>query len=185
MRSVILYIIYFSLLQAFALHESLEKEFLALACLCEAVICCRVTPLQKVRFYTIGCPPVWISGLVFSDKTTQTRTMWSWWKAVQFLFLALICFLFARYVLKVEEWSSQLIFQFKQLQRRSLKKSGLQWDSNPWPPRYRCDALPTELWSHIIGSEVNLLSSYLPWGVNDVKYIWSNSYIWTAVVDES
>ena len=23
----------------------------------------------------------------------------------------------------------------------------LQWDSNPWPPRYRCDALPTELWS--------------------------------------
>ena len=25
-------------------------------------------------------------------------------------------------------------FQFKQLQRRSLKKSGLQRDSNPWPP---------------------------------------------------
>ena len=23
----------------------------------------------------------------------------------------------------------------------------LQRDSNPWPPRYRCDALPTELWS--------------------------------------
>ncbi|XP_078379616.1 phospholipid-transporting ATPase ID-like isoform X2 [Oculina patagonica] len=32
---------------AFALHESLEKEFLSLACLCKAVICCRVTPLQK------------------------------------------------------------------------------------------------------------------------------------------
>ena len=32
-------------------------------------------------------------------------------------------------------WSSQLIFQFKQLERRSLKKSGLQRDSNPWPPR--------------------------------------------------
>ncbi len=30
-----------------------------------------------------------------------------------------------------EEWSSQLIFQFKQLERRSLKKSGLQRDSNP------------------------------------------------------
>ena len=44
-----------------------------------------------------------------------------------------------------EEWSSQLIFQFKQLEWRSLKKSGLQRDSNPWPPRYRCDALPTEL----------------------------------------
>lgn len=32
---------------AFALHESLEQEFLSLACLCKAVICCRVTPLQK------------------------------------------------------------------------------------------------------------------------------------------
>ena len=29
------------------------------------------------------------------------------------------------------------------------KKLGLQRDSNPWPPRYRCVALPTELWSHI------------------------------------
>ena len=44
-----------------------------------------------------------------------------------------------------EEWSSQWIFQLKQLERRSLKKSGLQRDSNPWPPRYRCDALPNEL----------------------------------------
>ena len=34
--------------------------------------------------------------------------------------------------------------QFKQLERRSLKKSGLQRDSNPQPLRYRCDALPTE-----------------------------------------
>ena len=42
-------------------------------------------------------------------------------------------------------------FQFKQLERRSLKKSGLQRDPNPWPPRYRCDALPTELWSHTLG----------------------------------
>ena len=24
----------------------------------------------------------------------------------------------------------------------------IQRDSNPWPPRYLCDALPTELWSH-------------------------------------
>ena len=51
-------------------------------------------------------------------------------------------------------WSSQLIFQFKQLRRRSLKKvrasTGFERDSNPWPPRYRCDALPTELWSHAL-----------------------------------
>ena len=53
---------------------------------------------------------------------------------------------------ETEEWSSQLIFQFKQLERRSLKKSGLQWDSNLWPLRYQCDALPTELWSHTLGA---------------------------------
>ena len=39
----------------------------------------------------------------------------------------------------------------KQLERGSLKKSGLQRGSNPWPPWCRCDALPTELWSHICG----------------------------------
>ena len=43
------------------------------------------------------------------------------------------------------------IFQFKQLERRSLKKTGFR-DSNPWPPRYRCDALPTQLWSHTLGA---------------------------------
>ena len=32
------------------------------------------------------------------------------------------------------------------------KKSGLQRDSNPWPPQYRCDALTTELWSHTLGA---------------------------------
>ena len=35
---------------------------------------------------------------------------------------------------------------------QAWKKSGLQRDSNPWPPRYRCDALPTELWSHTLGA---------------------------------
>ena len=33
--------------------------------------------------------------------------------------------------------------------KEAWKKSGLQRDSNPWPPRYRCDALPTELWSPV------------------------------------
>ena len=32
----------------------------------------------------------------------------------------------------------------KQLER-NLKKSRLQRNSKPWPPQYRCDALPTEL----------------------------------------
>src|SRR5690242_15865212 len=31
----------------FALEKDLEKTFLELACTCKAVICCRVSPLQK------------------------------------------------------------------------------------------------------------------------------------------
>ena len=59
-----------------------------------------------------------------------------------------IIHIWAAIVDQSEEWSSKLIFQFKRLEIRSLEKSGLQRDSNPWPPRYPCDALPTELWSH-------------------------------------
>ena len=84
-----------------------------------------------------------------------------------------------------EEWSSQYIFQFKQLERRSLKKSRLQRDSNPWPPRYRCDALPTELWSHTLGAKSIYWVHISREEWNDMKYRWNNSYIWTAVVDQS
>ena len=59
----------------------------------------------------------------------------------------------------------------------SWKKSGLQRDSNPWPLRYRCVALPTELWSHTLGARsiywVHI--SCEEW--NDVKYIWNNSFL--------
>ena len=48
-----------------------------------------------------------------------------------------IIYIWTPVVYESEEWSSQLIFQFKQLERRSLKRSGLRRDSNPWPPRYR------------------------------------------------
>ena len=34
-------------LQAYCLKPDLEMDFLELGCLCKAVICCRVTPLQK------------------------------------------------------------------------------------------------------------------------------------------
>lgn len=35
--------------QAYALDCSMELEFLETACMCKAVICCRVTPLQKAQ----------------------------------------------------------------------------------------------------------------------------------------
>jgi len=36
-------------MQTFALQEDLELNFLELASRCSAVICCRVTPLQKAK----------------------------------------------------------------------------------------------------------------------------------------
>ena len=71
-----------------------------------------------------------------------------------------------------EEWLAQLIFQFKQ-----LKKSGLQRDSNPRPPRHRCDALPTELWSHTSGARSIYWVRISREEWNDVKYVWNNSYL--------
>ena len=74
-----------------------------------------------------------------------------------------------------EEWSSQLInFQFKPLERRSLK---LQRDSNPWPPRYPCDALPTELWSHTLGARSieRVHISREEW--NDVRYLRNRKHV--------
>ena len=55
--------------------------------------------------------------------------------------------------------------QFKQLRKRSLKKKKkfrLQRDSNPWPLRYRCSALPTELWSNNCWEQVNFSGSIMP-----------------------
>ena len=48
------------------------------------------------------------------------------------------------------DWSSQLYTQLKQLRNWSLKKKlRPERDSNPWPLRYRCSALPTELSSQL------------------------------------
>ena len=61
---------------------------------------------------------------------------------------------------------------------RSLKKnSGLQRGLNPWPREYRCDALPTELWSHWRWEQVNcgLICSRERY-VNE-WCIWNKSYV--------
>ena len=62
------------------------------------------------------------------------------------------------------------------------KKSGLQRDSNPWPPRYRCVALPTELWSHTLGARsiefISPVRSEIMWSIYEIIHFW------TAVVAE-
>ena len=83
-----------------------------------------------------------------------------------------------------EKWSSQWIFQFMQLEIGSLKKIRLQRESNPWPPRYRCDALPTELWSHTLGAR-SIVGSHFPVrGVKRCK-VYEIIHIWAADIDES
>uniref|UniRef100_A0A8C5BPX7 Phospholipid-transporting ATPase n=1 Tax=Gadus morhua TaxID=8049 RepID=A0A8C5BPX7_GADMO len=45
--AVVMTVIYFLSLQAHALEADMEAELLMTACACKAVICCRVTPMQK------------------------------------------------------------------------------------------------------------------------------------------
>ena len=80
-------------------------------------------------------------------------------------------------------WSSQWISNLSNWNEEAWKKSGLQRDSNPWPPRYRCDALPTELWSHTLGAR-SIVSSYFP--VKGVKWrvVYEMIHIWTADIYE-
>lgn len=44
-----LYSFFLSATQAHALERDMEMEFVSTACACKAVICCRVTPLQKAQ----------------------------------------------------------------------------------------------------------------------------------------
>ena len=83
-----------------------------------------------------------------------------------------------------EEWSSLLIFQFKQLERRSLKNQGL----NGIRTRDLCVTgtmlyqLSYEATHWERGQFTEFISSREEW--NDVKYN-EIIHIWTAVVDES
>ena len=60
------------------------------------------------------------------------------------------------------ERSSRLIRNLSNCEREAWKKFRLQRDSNPWPLRYRCSALPTELWSHNCWEQVNFRGSIMP-----------------------
>ena len=57
---------------------------------------------------------------------------------------------------------SRLIRNLSNCEREAWKKFRLQRDSNPWPLRYRCSALPTELWSHNCWEQVNFSGSIMP-----------------------
>ena len=125
-------------------------------------------PWKSVKFF-LGTNQFYLSVNIKLSGEEKTKQISEKWKnqtcAVLMWSLYEIIHIWTAVVDESEEWSLQLIFQFKQLERRSLKKSGLQRDLNPWPPRYRCDALPTELWSHTLGvTSINWVHIF-PWGV--------------------
>ena len=76
------------------------------------------------------------------------------------------------------EWSSQLIFQFKQLERRSLKKKNQCFNGIRTRDLRDTGAMLYQLsyeathWER--GQLVEFISSREEW--NDVKFIWNNSY---------
>ena len=60
-----------------------------------------------------------------------------------------------RLIMKVKSDHRSKFSKLSNWKEEARKKSGLQRDSNPWPLRYRCDALPTELWSQTLGVRSN------------------------------
>ena len=86
--------------------------------------------------------------------------------------------------MKVNSGHRSKFSNFSNWKEEAWKKSGLQRDSNPWPPRYRCDALPTELWSQTLGARsiywVHIFPcSEMMWSLYEIIHIC------TAVIDES
>ena len=77
---------------------------------------------------------------------------------------------------EMKKWSSQLTQFLCNCVEKPEKNSGLQRGFNPWPRDYRCDVLPTELWSHWRWEQVScgFICSVKEVSVND---IWNESYV--------
>ena len=65
-----------------------------------------------------------------------------------------------KYCSKFSNWSNW--------KEEAWKISGLQRDSNPWPPRHRCNARPTELWSHKLGTRS---ICWVQWNIYEIHIV--------------
>ena len=120
--------------------------------------------------------------VVIWEKNPPPSNLWGVWKNSNVKYIWNNSYLYCGMRWK---WSVIIAvnFQFKQLERRSLKKLRLQRDSNPWPPRYRCDALPTELWSHTLGARSIYWVHFFPcseimWNIYEIIHICTASMRW-------
>ena len=75
------------------------------------------------------------------------------------------------------KWRMFIAVNLSNWKEEAWKKSGLQRDSNPWPPRIPLRCSTNWTMKPHIGSEVNLLSSYLQWGVKWCK-VYMNWPLW-------
>ena len=71
-----------------------------------------------------------------------------------FMIYEINCIWTAEMKWKWRKWSSQWT-QFMQLRKEAWKKFRTSTGFEPVTSRYRCDALPTELWSHWYWEQVN------------------------------
>ena len=76
-----------------------------------------------------------------------------------------------------EEWSSQLWSQFLQLRKEAWKKFRTSTGLEPVTSRYRCDALPTELWSNWRWEQVNFGFICSRERYEGEWCIWNKSYV--------
>ena len=81
-----------------------------------------------------------------------------------------------RYEMKVKCDHRSKFSNLSNWKEEAWKKSGLQRDSNPWPPRYRSDALPTELWSQTLGARPIYWVHFFPcseimWNIYEIIHI--------------
>ena len=122
--------------------------------------CCILQNMQRQSWPLIGC--------IFKA-----------WDKIQYV----IVWYFAT---QINTWcyerSSRLIRNLSNCEREAWKKFRLQRDSNPWPLRYRCSALPTELWSHNCWEQVNFSGSIMPLRViqtqSQINTIWYNTILY-------
>ena len=118
----------------------------------------------------------------------KSRENISFYQKLNFWSLYEIIHIWTAVVDESEEWSSQLLFQFKQLERRSLKKKNQGFNGIRTRDLRDTGAMLYQLsyeashWER--GQFIEFISSREEW--NDLKYIWNTViHIWTAVVDES
>lgn len=69
--------------QAYALQKDLEVELLRMACMCQTVICCRVTPLQKAQVVDLVKKHKKAVTLAIGDGANDVSMIKGGWSQVQ------------------------------------------------------------------------------------------------------